>query len=69
MQSLNVPSPINVTDDGIIIFVNDVQPLNAFDPKLVTVDGTFISVSFEHPKKAFLAILTPLIDNKRFKTS
>ena len=42
-------SPIDLTDDGIIISSSDEQPMNDCSPIDVIVDGIIIFLSDEHP--------------------
>ena len=49
--------PMLVTDDGIVIDVKPVIPLNAFAPMLVTDDGMVMDVTPVAPWKALSPIL------------
>ena len=52
VQLLKAFSPIEVTEEGIVICVNDEQPEKAKSPIEVTEEGIVICVNDEHPLKA-----------------
>ena len=58
VQLLKAFSPIEVTEEGIVICVNDEQPSKAPFPIEVTEEGisNVICVNDEHPEKALFSI-------------
>ena len=50
-HQLKQPSPILVTEDGMLMDVREAQPLKQKSPKLVTDDGMSMDVSAKQPSK------------------
>jgi hypothetical protein len=48
LQRLKAPSPIDVTDDGMVMDVKDEQPRKAPSPIDVTDEGMISEVKAEH---------------------
>lgn len=55
-HTLKAPSLINITEDGIEIFVNDVHSAKEYLPILIRQDGISIYFNNEHPLNAYLQI-------------